>query len=457
MVTLIVNIQVKIVMLMTLVTFWVTSACANDHKNYFTQYKNKKALMQPFDGMSHEEEEFFILGKSFFRVPWVHAPAITTARDGVGPLFSASTCKNCHPNNGAGVAIAKHGKPSRSLLLRLGHKHTLKSDINTTGFTPDSTYGAQLSIHGSVKTKFEGTLKVVYEEILGEYPDGTKYVLRKPTYSAENLHYGSLDKETIIAPRIGSALIGLGFIEQIREEDILANEDIDDKNKDGISGKANYVYNPETNRTELGRFTWKASASTVKHQSAAAAHNDMGLSNPLFPSDNCTQKQKECLEEAELGKGKHRFDLNGARLDAITYYLTHLKVPVRKKSKEAKEGERIFEKVGCISCHTSSFTTSTGIKIKPYSDFLLHDMGEGLADGRSEFLANRLEWRTAPLWGKGLQKRVSGEANFLHDGRARSVEEAILWHGGEAEVSKNTYMSLDKKSREKLLQFIESI
>jgi len=250
-------------------------------------------------------------------------------------------------------------------------------------------------------------------------------------------------------------LIGLGHLEKIPQQEILAHEDIDDKNKDGISGKANYVFNPQTNQTELGRFTWKASAATIKHQTAAAAHNDMGLSNPFFPSHNCTPKQTACLKEAQ--KSGKEFDLPQERLDAIAYYLSHLKVPASREPQKHLEGKRTFDTLGCIACHTASYTTLEGINISPYSDLLLHDMGEGLMDGRSEFLANGSEWRTPPLWGIGLYKTVSGEANYLHDGRARTIEEAILWHGGEAQSAKERFMRFEKKDREKLIQFLESL
>jgi len=426
------------------------------YHNFFTNNKTKDAFSQPISNLSYEEEDKFILGKSFFTIPWVEAPSATTARDGIGPLFSANTCKTCHPNNGAGTALDKQGEMSRSLLLRLSHKNSNNQKLlNINGFEPDSTYGTQLSRNGNHKVPFEGTPKVTYQEIKGTYPDGTKFSLRKPSYSIENLNYGALDKETVIAPRIGSALIGLGLLERISEKDLLAYADENDINNDGISGKANYAYSPELNKTVMGRFTWKASATSVKHQSAAAAHNDMGLSNPLFPLHNCSSKQKACLEEAK--KGEHTFDLPQKRLDAIAFYLSNLAIPKAREIKKHKEAQKLFTSLSCIKCHVSNYTTKGGIKIHPYSDLLLHDMGEDLADGRSEFLATAKEWRTAPLWGMGLYKTVSKEANFLHDGRARSIEEAILWHGGEAQKSKDAFMQLSVTKRKKLLLFLETI
>ena len=416
---------------------------------------DKCAFCKPAKEMKGEERMTFSYGKSFFRIPWVEAPSATTARDGIGPLFNANTCINCHPNNGAGVAVKKDGTMTRSLLLRLSHKNsTDKACLKKCGFKPDSTYGAQLSLNGNHNVPFEGSPKVHYEEVKGTYHDGATYSLRKPTYTIENLNYGAMDKETVFAPRIGLALMGLGRLELISEKDILAHQDINDSNKDGISGKANYAWSPEYNKTMLGRFTWKASATSVKVQSAAAAHNDMSLTNPLFPHDNCTDKQKECKKAP---KGKHEFDLPAYRLDAISYYLENLAVPNQREPQKHIEGAKLFTSLNCTACHVTTYKTSQGDTIHPFSDLLLHDMGEGLADGRSEFLATGNEWRTPPLWGIGLYEKVSGEANYLHDGRARSIEEAILWHGGEAQKSKKSFMALSQKEREKVLQFLGSI
>ena len=428
---------------------------SNYHK-YFTSNSSAKAFSKPFANMSSEEDGLFAVGKSFFRIPWVEAPSATTARDGLGPLFNANTCKNCHPNNSAGVATNKDGTMSRSLLLRLSHRTSNNQAlIEKVGFEPDSTYGAQLSRNGNQKVLREGTPKVSYESIKGKYPDGTSYELRNPTYTIDDKNYGALDTQTVIAPRIGSALIGLGLLEQIPEKDLLKYQDINDSDNDGISGKANYAYSPEINSTIMGKFTWKASATSVKHQSAGAAHNDMGLSNPLFPLHNCTSKQIECLKEAE--KGRFEFDLPAKRLDAITYYLQNLAVPKRRELEKHVKGEKLFNSLNCTACHVPSYQTSEGVTIHPYSDLLLHDMGEGLADGRSEFLATGVEWRTAPMWGIGLYKEASGETNLLHDGRARSVEEAILWHGGEAQKSKDAFMALKKKKRDEVIGFLNSI
>ena len=197
---------------------------------------------------------------------------------------------------------------------------------------------------------------------------------------------------------------GIGLIESISNELILANVDVDDKNGDGISGRANFVYSNITKKVELGKYTWKASTAFLKEQVAGAAVNDMGLTTTIFQNDNCTKSQKECNDAP---KPRDEIDLPDDRLEAITFYLKNIKTYVPKETKEYKEGLILFESISCAKCHISSFETKEGFKIAPFSDFLLHDMGEDLADGRVEFMANKNEWRTAPLWGLALHEKIN--------------------------------------------------
>ena len=255
--------------------------------------------------------------------------------------------------------------------------------------------------------------------------------------------------------RLAPSLNGLGYIEDISNEDILKNVDEFDKDNDGISGRANFVYSPKDKQIKLGRYSWKASISSIIDQSADAAFNDMSLTTSLFTKDNCTKNQKACNE---ADKPRDLIDLTDERLDAISFYIKNRKTYSAKKTKSYKEGLEIFKSISCAKCHIDSFTTKPGIKISPFTDMLLHDMGEGLADGRSEFIANGNEWRTAPLWGLALHKKINKKAvRLLHDGRARTFQEAILWHGGEANGAKEKYMNLDKKSREKLIKFLNEV
>lgn len=419
----------------------------------YTKDTSKKALSHAID-LTHEEQDRFMLGKSFFSVPWVEAPSATTARDGLGPLFSANTCKHCHPNNSAGVVMSE-GKLARSLVLRLSNNKNIDNNVlEKNGFMPDPIYGAQLSVSATSDVFYEGSVSVNYEVIHGIYADKEPYTLQRPNFSIDKLGYGAISEQTNLAPRLALSLVGLGLLESVSEAEILKYEDVIDANKDGISGKANYVYSPEYNKTMLGRFAYKATAVDVKHQSANAAYNDMGLSNPLYPKQNCTQNQKECLEAP---KGSHLFDLPQERLEAIAFYLRSLQIPAPRKSEKFEEGKEIFSTLGCVSCHRESMQTPDGIVFHPYSDLLLHDMGEELADGHSDFLATLSEFRTTPLWGIGLRQKLSGSLNLLHDGRARSFEEAILWHGGEAQKAKEAFVALEKNKRERLSAFLKGL
>lgn len=430
---------------------------AKKTSNIFTSDSSKKAFTHPQKFTTNDEEDLHILGKSFFRIPWVEAPSATTARDGLGPLFSANTCLHCHPGNGAGLAVNNDGEITRSLVMRLSLKNSKNINnglVLNKGFVSEPTYGGQFSLNGTSDTPYEGSIKVSYTSIDGKYADGKSYELQTPTYRLGDFQYGELDKNVNIAPHIGLALVGLGALEMISEKDILAHEDILDSDEDGISGKANWVFNPQTNATELGRFTWKAAASTVKQQSANAAHNDMGLSNPLYPEHNCTPKQEECQKAIE---GRHDFDLPMKRLDAIAYYLKTLKIPKQRVSKNFTKGKEIFNDLGCVKCHVSTYKLADGNSIHPYSDLLLHDMGDELSDGHTMFKASANEFRTPPLWGVGLYKKVSGGVALLHDGRARTIEEAILWHGGEAKDQQEKFKRLNKTEREYLLEFVKGV
>ena len=438
----------------------------NLDKKYTTTLQNKKLFMQEVSGLNYEEQDKAMLGLSFYRIPWVEAPAATTARDGLGPLFNANTCISCHPNNAIGSVYNDKGQISRAYVIRLSVPSTgFTEDKNTlkyNGFIPEPTYGSQISINSVGNVPFEAKPHIVYEKIKITYPDGKEIYLSKPKQNLKDeitsLNYGSLHQDVIISKRLAPALVGLGLLEQISDKTILAQEDINDSNHDGISGKANIVYSPEFKDFRVGRYTWKASVASVLHQSAAAAHNDMSLTNPFFKTNNCTNIQKECLDapKGDTARAGTPFDLPLYRLEAISFYLKNLKIP--KSTITEKEGENIFNELSCVKCHTPSYTLDNGYKIKPFTDLLLHDMGEGLSDGRSEFKANAKEWRTAPLWSIGKYKLATGkEPELLHDGRAKSIEEAILWHGGEAITSRNLFMKLSKKEREALIAYINEL
>lgn len=415
---------------------------------------DKKALTYAYSNLSDTEMDKFTLGKSFFNIPWVEAPSATTARDGLGPLFNANSCVSCHPGNGAGIVHNDRNSIHRSMVFRISRNQDTTSSYEIKqGFVADPVYGSQLNINAVHGVLFEGKPEVKYTFQMFEYPDGETVLLRSPIFSFSKLNYGELSPTTTLAPRLALSLTGLGEIEKIPAQAILANEDIHDANQDGISGKANRVYNFETQQWQLGRFARKASSPTVKQQVAQAMHHDMGLTSPLIPMNNCTSTQVDCLSAVRKGE----IDVPMQRLDAVTFYITHLKIPAQRQAEQHYKGAQLFEQIGCSSCHKPSFITEDNNTIYPFSDFLLHDMGEGLSEQGQEYLAQGQEWRTTPLWGIGLAKERSKQAAYLHDGRATTVEEAILWHGGEAESAKNQFKQLTRTERQHVIKFLRSI
>jgi CxxC motif-containing protein (DUF1111 family) len=415
-------------------------------------FLNAGSLQVPIPTLNNSEIDIFVLGKSFFTTPWVEAPSATTARDGLGPLFSANTCVSCHPENAKGSVYNKKGHISRSLVTRLSINH--KNTNSTIGFNPEPIYGSQLSINATYGVPYEGKPSRSYVDKIVLLKN-REVILQQPIYGVTDLQYGPLSKDVVISQRVPPALIGLGLLEQISDEQLLANEDIDDKNRDGISGKANRVYSPQTSQIEIGRYNWKASASTLKNQVAGAMSNDMGLTSPLFPEESCTKSQKKCLISP---KGREQFDVPMKRLDAVSFYLKNLELPQHKQNQDYINGLKIFKQISCSSCHIPSFSLNNGKIIHPFSDLLLHDMGKNLADGRVEFQASETEFRTPPLWGISIYKKIlKDKVNFLHDGRARTIEEAILWHDGEAQKSKNNFINLLPKQQKMLIDFLERL
>lgn len=306
-------------------------------------------------------------------------------------------------------------------------------------------------------------MRLSYSSVPVRFADGTEVQLRKPQLQISLLGYGPMHPDTRFSARVAPPMIGLGLLEAIPEADILANADPDDANGDGISGRANQVWDRALQRTVLGRFGWKAGQPSLNQQNAEAFANDMGLTTTLIAHDNCTQAQTDCLATVNGGVP----EVSDNILASVLFYSRNLGVPARRDvdAPEVLEGKGLFHQAGCQGCHTPSFTTAADAAepelanqpIRPYSDLLLHDMGEGLADGREEFLATGREWRTPPLWGIGLTQAVNGHTQFLHDGRARNLLEAILWHGGEAEAAKQRVLQFDANERAALLAFLNSL
>ena len=430
------------------------------------------AFSQPSANMDFAKELDFRVGKGLFRKNWVAAPASTLASDGLGPLYNSRTCQDCHLKDGRGHPPAP-GDRSVSMLLRLSIPGGLvpQGIKDYLASLPDPTYGDQLQERAAPGQAAEGKMIITYSDQPVTMSDGTTVMLQSPSYTITDQGYGALNPKLMLSPRVAPQMIGMGLLEAIPAADILALADDDDADGDGISGRPNIVWSVEQNVAMLGRFGLKAGTPTVRHQSAIALSTDMGLSSPLFsdPSGDCTANQPDCRnapdgEDTGLRDGR---EVDQQSLDLITYYSRNIGVPARRNmdAPDVLAGKKVFYALGCTSCHQPKFVTArlenqpeqSFQLIWPYSDMLLHDMGEGLADNRPEARATGREWRTPPLWGIGLTQLVSGQTSFLHDGRARNLTEAILWHGGEAAAAKADFMALPKPDRDTLIAFLESL
>ncbi|MEM1334190.1 MAG: di-heme oxidoredictase family protein [Actinomycetota bacterium] len=386
-----------------------------------------RAFGFPASTLTNDERRVFEIGDSFFTQNWVSAPASTDARDGLGPMFNAQACSSCHLRDGRGTP-ASTGEGELGLLLRL----SIPGTDENGGPNPHPVYGGQLQDRAILGVPVEGELVVTYEDVVGEYGDGTEYVLRRPIYTVEGA-FGPLGDDIMISPRLAPQVIGMGLLEAIPEADIRAAADPDDEDGDGISGRPNEVWNVETGSTALGRFGWKANTPNVRVQSADAFNGDMGITSSLFPIESCTEAQSDCAAAPNGNGPDGEPEVTDSRLGSVTFYTRTLAVPAARGADDpdVRRGAQLFEEFNCSACHTPTHRTGpvevVGVPalsdqvIHPYTDLLLHDMGEGLADGRPDFLASGTEWRTPPLWGIGLLDYVNGELFLLHDGRARTI------------------------------------
>jgi CxxC motif-containing protein (DUF1111 family) len=416
----------------------------------------------------------FFVGNGLFRKVWVTAPASTRASDGLGPLYNARSCQRCHLKDGRGHPPEPGEDDATSMFLRVSvpaASHPLQAVIpDWIATAPDPVYGEQLQDFAIPGHAAEYRLGVTWEEVPVALSDGESASLRRPIWRADALGHGPLHPDAMLSPRVAPQMIGLGLLEAIPAADILAAADPDDADGDGISGRPSIVWSDEFARPMLGRFGWKAGAPTVKAQSAGAFSGDMGLSTPLHPAPwgECTEGQAACRAaphgaDAEDGG----FEVSAQALDLVTFYSRNLAVPARRDADDPQvlRGKAVFHAIGCASCHRPAFVThrladrpeQSFQLIWPYTDLLLHDMGEGLADNRPEGRATGREWRTAPLWGVGLTPVVNGHSLYLHDGRARTLLEAILWHGGEAQAARDAVVDMPKADRDALIRFVGSL
>ncbi len=417
------------------------------------------ALTLPAANITAEHELEFFTGNSFFNNPWVTAPASTESRDGLGPLFNARSCSACHFKDGRGAPPASIEEDFEGILLRI----SIPGVADNGGTVDEPFYGGQIQNYGIEGVPAEARPIVTYEEVSDTYPDGSAYSLRHPTYELTELAYGPISPDVRMSPRVAPGMVGLGLLEAISEERLNELSDPDDLDGDGISGRTNLVWDAEAGQSVVGRFGWKAEQPTVRQQVAGAFLGDVGITSPIFENENCTDVQTECAE-APRG-GAH--NIEELLLSRVVNYSMLLAVPSRQdyKGDDVLHGKALFAEAGCESCHTANHITGAlpGFpeveyqSIWPYTDMLLHNMGEELSDGRQSFLAEGAEWRTPPLWALRFYPIVNGHNLLMHDGRARGVEEAILWHGGESEDSREAFRNMDEGDRQSLIRFVESL
>ena len=429
----------------------------------------RNAFSMPLPTLDDAENARFAVGNSFFRRNWVEAPASTTARDGLGPHFIARSCGGCHVQDGRGAPPDFRkglSDPPVALLMRL----SVPGIGAHGGVVPDPVYGDQLNNAAIQGVQPEGQIRIRYQTLRGQFADGTAYTLRKPLYSLTQLAYGPLAPGAMLSPRIAPQMAGVGLLEAIPESDILANAAAQAAAAGPIKGQPNHVWDDFAQAQRVGRFGWKANQASLASQTAGAFLGDIGITSPQHPDEACTPTQKDCLAAPRGAQGKAP-EIDERTLADVIFYQATLAPAARRNVNDAKvlRGQALFAQAQCSACHRPSYTTGAapfprlsstkvqGLKIWPYTDLLLHNMGPDLADGRPDFAANGQQWKTPPLWGVGLIHDVNGHRRLLHDGRANGVLEAILWHGGEAQAAKNHVLQLNARDRQALVAFVESL
>ncbi|SFZ89574.1 CxxC motif-containing protein, DUF1111 family [Flaviramulus basaltis] len=413
---------------------------------------SSNSFSTPAPNLSSTNLDMHLDGDFQFEAAFVTAPA--EVNGGIGPIFNNTSCVSCHPKDG------RSGFPSSiNALSGFFLRASIPGVADDGGPVPVPNFGLQIQNQAIFGYEPEAKFQVNYTPIIETLADGTKITLQKPEYSLIDT-YVSVPSSILLSPRLAPPVFGLGLLEAITEFDILLNQDINDADGDGISGKANYVYNPISDAIEIGRFGWKANTSTILEQCAGAYSGDMGITTYIMANETGYGQTN-----GDDGLGDDP-EITEDILNQVAFYCKTIGVPAPRNldDESVKRGALLFESIDCAKCHIPSMETGSSLiseisnqTIFAYTDMLLHDMGEGLSDNRSDFLADGNEWKTRPLWGIGLTQVVNGHTDFLHDGRAKNITEAILWHGGEASKAKNDFKNLSTKDRTDLLSFLNSL
>ena len=432
------------------------------------------AYLQAVPGLQGSQKQMFRDGEKAFNTLWIAVPEDQISKWwdlsqpgpggsewGLGPTFLAQSCVSCHIQAGRGRTLDSGGGPVFLQSLRL----SVPGEGPHGGPKPEPNYGTQIqSFDSSQKENIrfgEGEVHVHWKTSNFSFPDGSSIELRQPVVKLEKLGFGPLAPDVMTSLRNSQAIFGLGYLEAVSEDDILALSKW--QKTLGLNGRPNYVRDDLNDRMSLGRFGWKANQPSLKQQLAAAFLGDIGTTSTIYPNQNCPSIQKDCIAAKHSGKPELREEF----WEALTFWVSALDAPTPRGRDNASviRGEKLFDAAKCSQCHIPQLTTGkssllpqiSGKTIRPYTDLLLHDMGPELADGRPDFKAGGRDWRTPPLWGIGLSKQVNGSTNFLHDGRARNLLEAIVWHGGEAAASRDLFAKLSEEERNDVISFLGSL
>lgn len=402
-----------------------------------------------------------VLGRALFERLWVQAPSSTRAADGLGPLSNARACATCHANGGQTAVMLEPGElpAAAALTLRVGA-------VEAGKLAPHPLLGEQVQTSANAGMAAEGRLILSYDRHTVALADGTTVDLRRPRFALAN-DAGVPIAINWLSPRLAQDLHGIGLLERIPFARMAELADPDDLDGDGISG-AVVMGTYEEADILPGRFGWKANEPDLEHQSAAAFHFDLGLSTPQRPEPwgDCTAAQELC-RRAPHGAAPGEVEVDDQVVTLIATYLRALPAPkpAAPAGDAGGRGAALFAQIGCAACHTERQPMADAAGktawIAPYTDLLIHDMGDGLADltddGSVSPAVEAREWRTAPLWGLSARAAKGRATTLLHDGRARSILEAIIWHDGEAAAAKQAAAALSAADRAALITFLESL
>lgn len=431
---------------------WIASACgAGDGAppraggDITVDDRSSYAYSMPAPGLDPDQAALHATGDAAFEAKFVSAPS--PINPGLGPLYNNLACASCHVRDGRGRPVAGDAPLLSQLLVRVSLPDGTPDMPG--GPVPVPGLGLQIEDHATAGSDPEAVVSVQWVEVPGTYGDGSAYSLRRPEVTVMRPDGSSLPAGTLTSYRQPPPVFGLGLLASVPDAALEEMADPDDADGDGISGRVNRVWDPVAGAVAIGRFGHKANVPGLDAQAAGAYANDMGVGNRLAADPG--------------GVGD---DITDDTLDAVIFYTRTLAVPARASLDDpaVQRGEALFSDFGCGSCHTTTLETGPSDlavldhqTFHPYTDLLLHDLGDDLADGRPDFEASGNEWRTAPLWGIGVAQTVLYTARFLHDGRARTLAEAILWHGGEAESAREAFRTATSEDRGDLVRFLSSL